>query len=116
MRYCSEWKSLHCGCNRMQNHDGYMNGPMKTKVKWPIKELLARRQWRLLKGWLRYTESLRDIEEVVHVCEPEDRINFNDDEEDRSLEDVVNCQEGSEESLDFHMGNEMGSLEDPIYC
>jgi hypothetical protein len=68
--------------------------PMKTKVKWPVKELLARRQQRLLKGWMRYTESLKDIEEVVHVCEPEAGRNLSDDEEERSLEDIVNYQVG----------------------
>jgi hypothetical protein len=36
--------------------------PMKTKVKWPVREMLARRQRRLLKMWLRHAESLRDEE------------------------------------------------------
>jgi hypothetical protein len=31
--------------------------PMKKKVKWPVKELLAKRQQRLLKKWLRYAEA-----------------------------------------------------------
>jgi hypothetical protein len=115
--------------------------PMKTKVKWPVKEFLAKRQRRLLKGWLRYVESLRDEEEMVHVCEPEAGRNLSDDEEERSLEDLVNCQvgrdelsscqvgnrkrsnedlvncqEGSEESSDYQEGNEMRSLEDLIGC
>jgi hypothetical protein len=71
--------------------------PMKTKVKWPVKELLARRQWRVLKEWLRYVEDLRVEEEVVHVCEPEAGRNLSDDEEKRSLEDLRDCQAGSEE-------------------
>jgi hypothetical protein len=32
----------------------------KTKIKWPVKELMARRQWRLLKGWLRHAENLNN--------------------------------------------------------
>jgi hypothetical protein len=39
--------------------------PMKTKEKWPVKELLARRQWRLLGMWLRHVESPRDDEEEM---------------------------------------------------
>jgi hypothetical protein len=30
----------------------------KAKVKWPVKELMARRQRRLLRGWLRHAENL----------------------------------------------------------
>jgi hypothetical protein len=33
--------------------------PMKKqKIKWPVKELMVRRQRRLLRGWLRYAENL----------------------------------------------------------
>jgi hypothetical protein len=32
----------------------------KAKVKWPVKELMVRRQCRLLRGWLRYAENLND--------------------------------------------------------
>jgi hypothetical protein len=32
--------------------------PMKTKEKWPVKELMAKRQHRLLRGWLRHAENL----------------------------------------------------------
>jgi hypothetical protein len=69
--------------------------PMKTKVKWPVKELLARRQQRLLRRWLRYVKSLRDIEEMVHACEPEAGRNLSDDEEERSSRDLIDCQVGS---------------------
>jgi hypothetical protein len=65
-----------------------------------------------LKEWLRYVEDLGDEEEMVHVCEPETGKNLSDDEEKRLLEDHVNYQEGRNESLDFHMGNEMVSLDD----
>jgi hypothetical protein len=61
---------------------------MKTKVKWPVREMLARRQWRLLKMWLRHAESLRDEEEMVQVCEPEAGRNLSDEDELRSLEDI----------------------------
>jgi hypothetical protein len=44
--------------------------PLRRKEKWLVKELLARRQRRLLKEWLRYVESLREEEDMVHVCEP----------------------------------------------
>jgi hypothetical protein len=43
--------------------------PLRRKEKWQVKELLARRQRRLLKEWLRYVESLREEEYMVHVCE-----------------------------------------------
>jgi hypothetical protein len=53
--------------------------PMKMKVKWPVKELVAKRQQRLLKRWLRHAESLRDDEEeMVQVCEPEAGRNLSD--------------------------------------
>jgi hypothetical protein len=53
---------------------------------------------------------------MVHISEPEARRNLSDDEEKRSLEDLMNCQEGSEESSDHHMGIEMGSLDDLRDC
>jgi hypothetical protein len=38
--------------------------PMQTpKVKWPVRELMVKRQQRLLRRWLRYAETLRPIEE-----------------------------------------------------
>jgi hypothetical protein len=41
---------------------------MKTRVKWPVKVLVAKRQQRLLKRCLRHLESLRDEQkEMVHV-------------------------------------------------
>jgi hypothetical protein len=65
---------------------------------------------------LRHVESLRSEEEVVHICEPEAGRNLSDDEEKRSLDDLRNCQVGSEELSSFQVGNEMGSLEDLIDC
>jgi hypothetical protein len=90
--------------------------PMKKKVKWPVKKLLARGQQRLLRMWLRYVKSLRGEEEMVHICEPEAGRNLSDDEEKRSEKGLRNCQVSSEESSDFQVGNEMGSLEDLIDC
>jgi len=72
-------------------------------VKWPVNELLSRRQERPLKMWLRYAEILRDEEELVHIYETETR---------KSLR---SCQVGSNESSDCQVGNEMGSLEDIKY-
>jgi hypothetical protein len=34
----------------------------------------------------------------------------------RSMEDLMNCQEGSDENSDFQVGNEMRSSEDLIDC
>jgi hypothetical protein len=69
-----------------------------------------------LRIWLRYVEGLRDIEEVVHICEPEDGRNLSDEEEKRSLDDIRNCQVGSEELPICSVGNDMRSLEDLIDC
>ena len=71
--------------------------PLRRKAKWLVKKLLARRKQRLLRRWLRYVKSLRPIEEMVHVCEPEAGRNLSDDDEKRSLEDLRDCQAGSEE-------------------
>jgi hypothetical protein len=43
----------------------------KLKVKWPVKELMARRQRRLLRGWLRHAENLNRPKKRVQICEPE---------------------------------------------
>jgi hypothetical protein len=90
--------------------------PLRRKAKWLVKKLLARGQRRLLRRWLRYMKSLRATEEMVHACEPEAGRNLSDDEEERSLEDLMNCQGGSEESSICKEGNEMGSLDDLRDC
>jgi hypothetical protein len=86
--------------------------PMRTKVKWPVKELVAKRQQRLIRGWLRHAESLRnDEEEMVQVCEPEARRNLSDVKDElRSLEDLRECQEGKTEISNCQEGNEMRLL------
>jgi hypothetical protein len=39
--------------------------PIRTKVKWPVRELVAKRQRRMIRGWLRHVESLRNNEEEM---------------------------------------------------
>jgi hypothetical protein len=90
--------------------------PMKMKVKSPVKELLVRRRQKLLKEWSRYVEDLRVEEEMVHVCEPKVGINLSDDEEKRSLEDLRDYQEGSEEFSIFQEGNKKRSQDDLKDC
>jgi hypothetical protein len=65
--------------------------PMRTKEKWPVKELMARRQCRLLRGWLRHDENLDEPEEMVQVCEPETGRNLGSEDELRSAEDLKDC-------------------------
>jgi hypothetical protein len=57
---------------------------MKKKVKCPIQKLLVRAQKNMLRVWLRYVESLRGEEEMVHIYEPEARKSLSDNEEKRS--------------------------------
>jgi hypothetical protein len=60
--------------------------PMKMKVKWPVRELMAKRQQRLLKIWLRHAENLnRPEEKMVQVCEPEDGRNLSSEDDMGSL-------------------------------
>jgi hypothetical protein len=78
---------------------------------------VAKRQQRLLKRWLRHAESLRDDEEeMVQVCEPEVGRNLSDEDELRSLEDLIDCQEGRTKTSNSQVGNEMRSLRDLIDC
>jgi hypothetical protein len=66
--------------------------PLRRKAKWPVKILLAKRQQRMLRRWMRYVKSLRATEEIVHACEQEARRNLSDDEEkERSSRDLRNC-------------------------
>jgi hypothetical protein len=95
--------------------------PMKEpKMKWPVRELMARRQRRLLRRWLRYVENLgaTEEEELVHICEPETGGSLNDLKiEMGSSDDLKNCQMGREEEIpDFQEGNELRSAEDLMDC
>jgi regulator of replication initiation timing len=68
--------------------------PMRKKLKWPVKRLLARGQQQLLKKWFRRVENLSDIEEdMIHICELEFGRHLSDEEEVRSDKDLINCQE-----------------------
>jgi hypothetical protein len=57
--------------------------PMKKKLKWPFKILLARRQQSMLRVWIRYVEILRDKEEMGHIFDLEYGKILSDDEEKR---------------------------------
>jgi hypothetical protein len=90
--------------------------PMRMKEKWPVKELMARRQHRLLRRWLRHAENLNRPEERVQICEPGTGINLSDDEDEMgSAEDLKNCQEGREENSNFQEGKGLRSLRDLAY-
>jgi hypothetical protein len=118
----------------------------KSNVKWSVRELMVKRQQRLLRRWLRYAENLRPIEgeEMVYICEPEIGDILGEENDQRSLWDLIDCEEGSGEfpygqmgkgtelgsSVDlkncqegreveipvFHEGNELRSVEDLKYC
>jgi hypothetical protein len=73
---------------------------MKQKVKWPIQQLMARRQKKMLRRWLRQVEDLRNTEEeIVYLCELEIGESLNGGE--RSVEDLVDYQEGRKEKSGF---------------
>jgi hypothetical protein len=71
--------------------------PLNKKSKWPVQNLLARKQQQELKKWLRYAENLSDTE-LVCICEPEVGGTLSDEEEG-SVSDLINCQEGRDELL-----------------
>jgi hypothetical protein len=94
---------------------------MKTqKVKWPVRELMVKRQHMLLRRWLRYAENLKatEEEEMVYICEPEigDILGAKNDQ--RSLRALIDCQEGSVRSPNGQMGKgiEMRSDDDLKHC
>jgi hypothetical protein len=62
---------------------------MKGKVKWSIQQFISRKQKNMLKRWLRQVEILSDIkEEMVYIFEPKIGKSL-DEEEERSVEDLV---------------------------
>jgi hypothetical protein len=87
---------------RMQQGEKYSSRyewPMKEKVKCPIRKLISRRHKKMLRRWLRrrlrQVETLSDIEEkIFYVSEPEDGEILGDEEE-RSVEDLIDCWEGN---------------------
>jgi hypothetical protein len=92
--------------------------PLKRKVKWLVHKLLvARGQQQLLKKWLRHTKNLSDTKEkVIHICEPEIGRNLSDDEENRSVKDLINCQGGRSELSSCQVGNGRRLVDDLIDC
>jgi hypothetical protein len=64
--------------------------------------------------WLRYDKSLNDTE-LVCIYEPEVGEILSDEEEG-SVSDLINCQDGRDEFLNYQVGNEMRSFEDLIDC
>jgi hypothetical protein len=89
----------------------------KPKVNWPVKQLMVKRQQKLLKGWLRHAENLNGPKQMVQVCELEAKRNLSDAEDEMgSVEDLKHCQEGREEILDCQVGKEFGSAEDLTDC
>jgi hypothetical protein len=88
--------------------------PMKRKVKWPIQQLIYRKQKKILRRWLRQVENLRNIEEeMVYVCELEDGESLSEEEE-ISTEDLIYFQEGDEKGSvkdlkDFQEGRKENS-------
>ena len=84
----------------------------KPKIKCPVKELMARRQCRLLKGWLRHDENLDGPEEMVQICEPETGKILDEENEMGSAGDLKNCQGGREEIPNCQVGKELRSTED----
>jgi hypothetical protein len=90
--------------------------PLSRKEKWLVQNLLARKKKRGERRWLRHAENLSDTEhEMVYIFEPEVGRTLSDDE-GRSDKSLMKFQEGRDEFLNFHMGNEMGSMEDIIDC
>jgi hypothetical protein len=89
----------------------------KLKAKWPVKELMARRQRRLLRGWLRHVENLNGPKEMVQVYEPETRRNLNDVvDELGSAKDLKDCQEDSQKIPNCQEGKELRFLQDLTDC
>jgi hypothetical protein len=52
---------------------------------------------------------------VVHICEPEIGRHLSDEEEVRSDEDLINCQEGRNGLSSFQVGNGKRSVEGLVY-
>jgi hypothetical protein len=69
----------------------------------------------MLRRWLRHTKNLSSIEEeVVYICETNNGETLSEEEE-RSVEDLVDYQEGRSESFNFQVENEKRLVEDIIY-
>jgi hypothetical protein len=60
-----------------------------------------------LRKWLRDAENLNDTEEIAYICGPEIGRNISDEEETRSIEDIIDCKESISEILGCQVGNGM---------
>jgi hypothetical protein len=82
-------------------------------VKCHVQKLLPKRQQQVVRRWLWHVENLSNIEEkVIHICEPKIGRNLNDDEEKRSINDLINCQGGRSELSSCQVGNGRRSVGD----
>jgi hypothetical protein len=72
-----------------------------TTTYFPVGKIdneMAKRQFKLLKWWLRPVETLNRPEKRVQVCELDTGRNLSDAEDELgSTEDLKHCQEGREE-------------------
>jgi hypothetical protein len=75
-------------------------------------KVVVQKKKKELRKWLRHAETLSDIEEeLIHICEPETGRNLSDEEEKRSVEDLINYQGGISELSSFQVGNERRSMD-----
>jgi hypothetical protein len=71
----------------------------KSEVAYPAADF--QKEEENLRRWLRHVETLSATEEeMVYICEPEVGRNLSDEEE-RSVEDLIDFQEGRDEGSDF---------------
>jgi hypothetical protein len=124
-RLMLKWQSIQQGEKGSWRYEW----PMKKKVKWPIQQLISRKQKQMLRRWLRQVENLRNTEEdMVYICEPEygeslsdeegrsvgDLIYFQEGNEKRSVEDLIDFQEGRKEKSGFQVGKEEMRLSESL--
>jgi hypothetical protein len=88
----------------------------KLKINCPVKELMARRQRRMFRGWSRHVENLDEPKEMVLICEPETGKILGEENKMGPTEDLKNFQEGRDKVPYFQMGTELRSTEDIMYC
>jgi hypothetical protein len=98
--------------------------PMKApKVKWPVRELMVKRQRKLLKKWLRYVEGLRTTEDkMISYGWPETGRSLDDWDDDGESElgsndDLKYCRLGRKEEIpNCQEGNRLRSAGDLKDC
>jgi hypothetical protein len=73
---------------------------MKKAARWPIQQLISRRQRHMLKVWIKEVDKLKADDREVCICEPEQGpILGKGDDEKRPVEGLMD----SKESLDQHV-------------